>query len=1718
MKPHSRSLWIALFLVALFTMVSMGGVVPVRVSAHGPQGQSTKPAPQKGVAPKEDSDEGEDPDLPRFANGKVDKEAYMRARQDNISLIRGVDLNGKFDPSLRVKAIRQLELQAAANAPVITTAAWTQIGPAPIPNGQTQTTTTAVSGRVTVVEIDPTNSSRLYVGTAQGGVYRSLDGGTTWAAIFDGAQSLAIGALALVPTDPTTLYVGTGEANGSCDSFAGVGLYRIDTVTTTPVLVGPINPVRNYNDAGGNPQSVPAFNGRSISKILVNPTDPGSLLVGTAGGVIGIGCDSPLGGAVPPLSTRGLYRLANADGDPAGVTVEKIPVATTAVAGGCFDLPCTANRSVNDMVYDPADTNILTLWLNGINVSGDGGIWRSTNAQSASPTFTQVFTTTATSTSNGRGVFAIYKQGANPTVIYEGSGEASTGGTLCNSSANQGALRRSTDGGATWSAKLPGGGGFCGGQCFYNLGLAVVPGATTATDTVYVAGNVQSANCAKLLGKSLDGAATVFANLDNGLHADTHVVKIDPNNSSVIYHGNDGGIYKSTNAAASWTSLNNTGFHATQFQSIATHPTDQFYTIGGTQDNGTEFLQPTNIWTRADAGDGGFAMIDQNAVNTTNVTMYHTYFNQAGTQIGYARATTAGGAWSFLGCSGSGTTRGISCTNTVNFYAPTALGPGSPNVVYLGTDRLYRSTDTGNNNTIVSQAPLVSGVPISSIAISPLSDLVRVVGLNDGSLFYTTTGSSTLTNLDPSNMIPNKYVGRIKVDPNNSNTVYIALAGYTGATTPDNSHVWKVTNLSTTPVITAINGSGPDALPDVPVNGFVVDPVNSNVLYAGTDIGVYRSTDAGANWMPFGTGLPIVAVFDMEIAQKGTTSEILRIATHGRGMWEISLAPTLAKVVDINASRFDDGRVLVEWQTGSEVNNLGFNIYREQDGQRIRVTPQLVAGAALVTGAGRSLLSGHTYQWADIPPANARKVSYWLEDVDLNGQSSWTGPIEIKLAHGKKSDIDLRSVTLGSLGMHQAQVTGGVGTEIAERAAEVRTLTPAAQASQTAIASAPAVKIGVKQEGWYRVSMAELLAAGLNPNADPRNLKVFVDGQEIPIVVKNAPSGSPDAVEFYAVGLDSVSSNIRTYWVVATDTPGLRISPQSGKAGTITAGSFPYTVQRKDRTIYFSALKNGEKENFFGPVVSSSPIDQTLTLTHVAQSDASATLEVAMQGVTRLAHAVTITLNGEAVGTLNFAGQAAGVARLSIPQSKLKEGSNIVRLTGGSSGQDVSLIDSISITYQHSYIADSDALQLTAEAGRQITIDGFTSASVRVVDATNPDSVQELAATVKSGKSGFSVTATAQGSGDRTLLAFGDSQVRHPVSIVYNQPSNWRQSTTSADLIIITRQDFMTSVQPLVSARQNQGLSVAVVDVEDIYDEFSFGHKSPQALKDFILYARNSWATPARFALLVGDGSFDPKDYLGYGNADLVPSKLIDSQFVETASDDWYADSNEDGLAEIAVGRLPVRTAQEAAVMISKIVAFDRQGVTNSVLLVSDSNDGYNFEAASAQVRGIIPAGINVEQIDRGQVGTLTAKSQLIDAIARGQKIVNYTGHGNATIWRDNLLTAADARKLTNRTHLPLFVTMSCLNGYYQDPVLDSLAESLMKAERGGAVAVWASSGLTEPSGQVVMDRQVFQFILNSTGSGMRLGEAVLGAKASVYDGDLRRTWILFGDPTMRLR
>ncbi len=247
-----------------------------------------------------------DPDLPSFGKGggeenELNKEDYMMRRAEGIAQKRGINKDTPFDPQARPAAVQQMELQEnhVANMPKshvkdALLAPWIPLGPAPIPNGQTLTVSTPVSGRTLAIAVHPTNPNIVYVGAAQGGLYRSTDGGTNWTPLMDSALSLAIGAIAIAPSQPDTIYVGTGETGFCGDCFFGVGVYRIDNASTAaPVISGP------FNDEAITDNDI--FTGRGIGAIAVHPTNPAIIFVASGSGIGGSG-----GVAFNVLPNRGL--------------------------------------------------------------------------------------------------------------------------------------------------------------------------------------------------------------------------------------------------------------------------------------------------------------------------------------------------------------------------------------------------------------------------------------------------------------------------------------------------------------------------------------------------------------------------------------------------------------------------------------------------------------------------------------------------------------------------------------------------------------------------------------------------------------------------------------------------------------------------------------------------------------------------------------------------------------------------------------------------------------------------------------------------------------------------------------------------------------------------------------------------------------------------------------------------------------------------------------------------------------------------------------------------------------------------------------------------------------------------------------------------------------------------------------------------------------------
>lgn len=820
------------------------------------------------------------------------------------------------------------------------------------------------------------------------------------------------------------------------------------------------------------------------------------------------------------------------------------------------------------------------------------------------------------------------------------------------------------------------------------------------------------------------------------------------------------------------------------------------------------------------------------------------------------------------------------------------------------------------------------------------------------------------------------------------------------------------------------------------------------------------------------------------------------------------LGTTAVRLDSFTAAQFSQGTSL-KWNTGWESNNLGFNVYREDMTGRVKLNDALIAGGAILTRG--QLSAGHSYSWVD---SGTTAQAYWLEDVDIRGKSTWHGPFKPYVRSNPLPGVP--SPTLRDVGTPSAG--GG-------KLARSRSLKSARRRNagvHLQVAKSGAIKIGVAEDGWHSVSADQLGAFGFPQGVLSRLLRLFVEGREVPALVADGGDGrfgAGDSIQFYGIGLETAYTDERVYWLTVGPGAGLRIPTLPGGAAPNVQASFPSTVELREKTFYFSSLLNGDAPNHFGSLVYGAGTDQILNLPNVAPAQQGLPLlEVGLQGMTALEgspdHRVAVQLNGVQVGEVVFDGQARGVLAVPVSATQIQEGANVVRLVPLAGAMDISFVESIRITYSRTFSADGNRLQFLLNGGQRVTVDGFTRGDVTLLDVSNPDAPRLVAGTVQQNGSGFSVTAANRSGAPVEILALTGENFQVPSSFRLNSPSALTRLAQSVDLLIIGPQSFHPELQALKTLRRNQGISAALIDIEDVYDEFSFGERTPYAVRDFLAQARRNApkGKGPRFVLLVGDASTEP----AAGGENLVPTKLIDTQLFETASDDWFVDFNADGIPDMAIGRLPVSSLEQVRLVVSKIVAYETGGPVGGTLVVSDANNGFDFESTSDAVANTIRGGATAK-IYRGQGAT---SAELVNALNQGYSIVNYVGHGSSLVW-PGLFNTDAAAKLTNGNRLSFVVAMNCMNGRFQNPNLVSMAEALLTAPQGGAVAVWASSGQCVAPPQAVMNQAFYQTLFSGRpqlAPSMTLGEAAMRAKASISDADVRRTWVFFGDPTSQLK
>ena len=828
---------------------------------------------------------------------------------------------------VQMRAVQQLETMRAANGTfmqrmlqrsglanlssvinegarqiTVSSSNWTPIGPAPT----NSTFFSQTSGRVNALAVDPCDSSgnTIYAGGAQGGLWKTTNGGTSWTAMTDSQLSLSSGSLAVdpEPTDCTgghtgAIYYGTGEQNFAFDSFYGAGVLIshdggstwtkdntfVSATAGTPPVITPTNP---------------GAAGPFIGAIAVQPGTSGATQVLLAG-IQGISS----------MANSGIWRSTNGGADwtrvlpPVGGT--GFPAANDFGTGVAFD-PTNAN-----VAYAALGVPFCTGPNGACDATGDeeldNGVYKSTDGGQTWSLLTAL-NTLGGQTSFGRITIAI-----GPPATAGQPGELLVSiANITNSSSSLLGLFKSTDGGNTFSLLMNDGSrtnptGFCDQQCFYDMSIGI---SASDPNLIFLgggpaAGGNTTTQCGPFL--SGQGISTVIRSTDGGstwsdvscdatsqtfIHVDTHAFAFSPNGK--LYTGDDGGVWASSNVltgAAStqvaWSDLNTT-LNLTQFYpGSSIHPSNPQVAFAGSQDNGTQMFTGSLNWDDTGAcGDGGWTAIDPQIPSTV-----------------YAACAATGrfevNKNQFDGVPGPNAQNWIALDNpgmdrdNQNFIPPLVLDPDNPQNLYFGTFEVWQSTNAGVSWNIVS--PDLTGsnsnqncgggaCVITAMSVAPSSSSTVYVGTDEGFMFVSnnvTSVTPTFTEIDHANT-PGRVVTQVVASPAAPNTAFASFSGFSGFNGDNLGHIFETTNGGTS--WTDISGN----LPNTPVNDVVVDPdnVTNNTIYVATDVGVFATSNGGTSWSELASGLPHIECTSLKLDE---TARILQVGTHGRGVWDLQL-------------------------------------------------------------------------------------------------------------------------------------------------------------------------------------------------------------------------------------------------------------------------------------------------------------------------------------------------------------------------------------------------------------------------------------------------------------------------------------------------------------------------------------------------------------------------------------------------------------------------------------------------------------------------------------------------------------------------------------------------------------------------------------------------------------------------------------------------------------
>jgi hypothetical protein len=431
-------------------------------------------------------------------------------------------------------------------------------------------------------------------------------------------------------------------------------------------------------------------------------------------------------------------------------------------------------------------------------------------------------------------------------------------------------------------------------------------------------------------------------------------------------------------------------------------------------------------------------------------------------------------------------------------------------------------------------------------------------------------------------------------------------------------------------------------------------------------------------------------------------------------------------------------------------------------------------------------------------------------------------------------------------------------------------------------------------------------------------------------------------------------------------------------------------------------------------------------------------------------------------------------------------------------------------------VPGAGAVERDTGVSRPVRVGGRGISAVDVTDPAHPAWLVGMAA-------GAGWVRLRAEEGRRYVLAVREGLLVPRVAAA--GPSSLKSVENQADYLLIAPSEFLAAAQPLLDRRESQGLRTRAVSLEEIARVFGHGEASAEAIRSFLTYAYHSWQRPsARYVLLLGDASADPRRFVATSTPAPLPALFVKTKYLVTVSDPGLAAVNgEDALPDLAIGRLPAQTVDEAQALVGKLLDWEGpgQGLWGRTVLVADNPDGAgDFEAAVLDIRRSFLSERETQTILVREEAAGT-RGRILEAFDAGASLMSYVGHGGPAVWAsENVLNSWDVGSLREQARQPVMLTLNCLNGYFVAPGFDSLSEAFLKAQGRGTIAAFSPSGLSLDGPAHELHRAVMSEL--ASGRHERLGDALLAAQQSYADTgfmpELLAIYQLLGDPGMRIR